>query len=160
MAEMSRRERMMAASRGERADRLPFFHYWRHSQIGWAERKCRNRGMGMNWTRPCFAQTMHGVEVSERRISRQGQTLWEQTYSTPVGSVSCVELREPGVGEWHGQRSWRDISPWQTECLIKGPEDYPVVQYIFASETLAPMENLKIHRDIIEATKYFQLGLS
>jgi hypothetical protein len=86
--------------------------------------------MGMNWARPCSVQTLHGVEVSERQISRQGQTLWEQTYTTPVGSVSSVELREPGVGQWHGQRSWQDISPWQTERLIKGPEDYPVVQYM------------------------------
>jgi hypothetical protein len=29
MAEMTRREGILAASRGQRADRVPFFHYWR-----------------------------------------------------------------------------------------------------------------------------------
>ena len=52
MSEMTRRERIMTATHRQRADRLPFFHYWRHSQIGWAERECRNRGMGVYWTRP------------------------------------------------------------------------------------------------------------
>ncbi len=130
MAEMSRRERILAASQLRRADRLPFFHYWRHSQIGWAERECRNRGMGMGWIRPCYTAKMHGVEVAEKQITEAGRTLWRRTYTTPVGSVFETELREPGVGQWHGQRSWRDVSPWQTERLIKGPEDYAVVKYM------------------------------
>ncbi len=125
---MSRRERIMAASLKKRADRLPFFHYWRHSQIGWAERECRNRGMGMCWTRPCYVEKMHGVEITERRISSSGPTVVHRTYSTPVGAVSVAERREAGVGQWHAQRSWRDVSPWQTQRLIKGPEDYRVVK--------------------------------
>jgi len=127
---MSRRERIMAASLGKRADRLPFFHYWRHSQTGWAERECRNRGMGVCWLRPCYVETMHGVEVTERRVSSSGRAVVQRTYSTPVGSVSLAEVREPGVGQWHGQRSWRDVTPWQIERLIKGPEDYRVAKYM------------------------------
>jgi hypothetical protein len=127
---MTRRERILAASHKRRADRLPFFHYWRHSQIGWAERECRNRGMGMCWTRPCYVEKMHGVEVSETRGASSGQAVVRRTYTTPVGSVWIEEKREPGVGQWHAQRSWRDVSPWQTARLIKGPEDYPVVQYM------------------------------
>jgi hypothetical protein len=41
-----------------------------------------------------------------------------------------VERREPGTGQWHAQRSWRDISPWQVERLIKTPQDYGVMKYI------------------------------
>ena len=131
MPNMTRRERIMAASLKKRADKLPFFHYWRHSQIGRAERECRNRGMGMSWTRPCYAEKMHGVEITDRRLpSSSGQTVVQRTYTTPVGAVSMTEKREPGVGQWHAQRSWRDISPWQTERLIKEPEDYRVVKYI------------------------------
>ncbi len=130
MPDMSRRERIMAASLRRPADRLPFFHYWRHSQIGWAERECRNRGMGMGWARPCCVERMHGVEITERQISSSGQTLVQRTFSTPVGTVSLVEKREPGVGQWHAQRSLRDVSPWQTERLIKEPEDYRVVKYM------------------------------
>jgi hypothetical protein len=128
--EMTRRERIMAASRRQRADRLPFFHYWRHSQIGWAERECRNRGMGMSWCRPCAVQTMHGVEVTEQQVVSSSQTVVRRTYTTPVGTIWTEEKREPGVGQWHGQRSWRDVSPWQTARLIKGPEDYVVAKYI------------------------------
>ena len=130
MPDMSRRERIMAASQMKLADKLPFFHFWRHSQIGWAERECRNRGMGMCWARPCYVEKMHGVEITEREIVSSGQTVVQRTFSTPVGVVSMAERQEPGVGQWHAQRSWRDVSPWQTERLIKGPDDYAVVKYM------------------------------
>jgi len=130
MTDMSRRERILAASLKKRADKLPFFHYWRHSQIGWAERECRNRGMGMGWARPCYVEKMHGVEITERQITSSGQTVVQRTFSTPVGAVSMAEKREPGVGQWHAHRSWRDVSPWQTERLIKEPKDYQVVKYM------------------------------
>ena len=42
MAEMTRRERILASANKKQADRLPFFHWWRHMQTGWAERECRN----------------------------------------------------------------------------------------------------------------------
>ena len=130
MAEMTRRERLMVATLKGRADKLPFFHYWRHSQIGWAERECRNRGMGMNWVRPSYTMKMHGVNVSETPAVISGQVVIRRTYSTPVGSIYLDEKREPGVGQWHAQRSWRDVSPWQTKRLIREPEDYKVLKYI------------------------------
>ena len=131
MTRMTPRERILASSRKQRADRVPFFHYWRHSQIGWAERECRNRGMGINWTRPCYVEKMHGVEVTERQLPSPGPySLARRTYSTPVGTVWLEERSEPGVGQWHARRSWRDVSPWQTSRLIKGPDDYKVVKYM------------------------------
>jgi hypothetical protein len=130
MDTMTRRERIMTASAGGRADYLPFFHYWRHSQIGWAERACRNQGMGMCWVRPCYVEKMHGVEVRERWGASGGYRIVHREYTTPEGAVSVTERLEPGVGQWHAQRSWNDVSPWQTERLIKDPDDYRVVQYI------------------------------
>lgn len=127
---MTRRERIMAATRKQRADRLPFFHYWRHCQTGWAERECRNRGMGMNWVRPPYIEKLHGVEVTERRAIVSGRPIIRRTFSTPVGSVYEDEYREPGVGQWHANRSWRGSVPWITERLIKTPEDYKVVKYV------------------------------
>jgi len=120
----------MVATRKGQADKLPFFHYWRHSQIGWAERECRNRGMGVNWVRPPYATKMHSVDISETQAVISGQVVIRRTYSTPVGSIYLDEKREPGVGQWHAQRSWRDVSPWQTERLIKEPEDYKVLKYM------------------------------
>ena len=39
MREMTRKERIMAATRKDQVDRFPFLHWWRHMQIGWAERE-------------------------------------------------------------------------------------------------------------------------
>jgi hypothetical protein len=127
---MTPRERLLAAARLQRPDRLPFFHYWRHCQTGWAERECRNRGMGMNWVRPPYVEKLHGVEVAEHRAVVSGRPVIRRIYTTPVGSVYEDEYREPGAGQWHANRSWRGNQPWITERLIKTPDDYQVVKYI------------------------------
>ena len=120
----------MAATQKHQADRLPFFHYWRHCQTGWAERECRNRGMGLNWLRSPFVEKLHGVEVTERRATVSGRAIIRRTFSTPLGSVYEDEYREPGVGQWHANRSWRGSVPWITERLIKTPDDYKIVKYV------------------------------
>jgi len=138
MPEMTRYERIMTATHKNRADKLPFFHWWRHSQIGWAERECRNRGMGMCWQRPPYIMKMHGVNMTETQVVSSGEVVLRRTYSTPVGSIYLDEKREPGVEQWHGLRSWRDVSPWQIERLIKGPEDYKVLKYMVENTEYIP----------------------
>jgi hypothetical protein len=128
--EMTRRSRILAASRLQRADRLPFFHYWRHSQVGYAEREARNRGMGMCWVRPSYVEVLHGVQVADIFTTLDGRPVVRRTFTTPIGSVSYAEFREPGTGQWHANRSWKDSVPWVVERLIKTPADYPVVKYI------------------------------
>ncbi len=130
MVELTRRERILASALRQPADRLPFFHWWRHMQTGWAERECRNRGMGLCWLRPSYVERLHGVNITEQRASVDGRTVIRRTYSTPVGSVYEDEWREPGTGQWHATRSWRDVLPWLTTRMIKEPEDYGVVKYI------------------------------
>lgn len=130
MAEMSRRQRIMRSSRKERADSLPFLHWWRHMQIGWAERLCRNEGMGVAWARPCYVAKLHNVDVTETKGASMAAGQVRITYSTPVGSVYMDERRDPGVGQWHAMRSWKDVAPWQTSRLLKEPEDYEVVKYL------------------------------
>ena len=127
---MTHRERILAATRKQPADRLPFFHYWRHCQTGWAERECRNRGMGMNMTRPPYVEKLHGVEVTERRAVVEGRPITRRTFSTPLGSVYEDEYRESGAGQWKLNRSWKGHQAWTTERMIKGPEDYKVVKYL------------------------------
>jgi hypothetical protein len=127
---MTRRERILAASRRERADTLPFFHYWRHCQTGWAERECRNRGMGLNMLRPPYVERLHDVEVTERRMTVEGRRVIRRTFATPVGSVYEDEFREAGTGQWKLMRSWKGNQAWITARMIKGPEDYQVVKYM------------------------------
>jgi len=140
MSERTQRQRIMMATLKKCADKLPFFHWWRHSQTGWAERECRNRGMGMSWARPSYSTKMHGVNVSETQTasSVSGQVVVRRTYSTPVGTVYLDEMRLAGVGQWHGLRSWNDIVPWQIERLIKGPRDYKVLKYITENTEYIP----------------------
>ena len=130
MAEMTRRERILRVSNRERVDKLPFFHNWRHCQIGWVERECRNRGMGLSWARPSYIVEIHDVDVTEQQVIEKGKKVYRRTYSTPVGSIYLDEMRDLGTGEWHGMRSWKDVTPWQTQRLIKQPEDYQVLKYI------------------------------
>ena len=138
MAEMTRHERIMTVTHKKRADKLPFLYIWRHGQIGWAERECRNRGMGMSWTRPPYITKMHRVKSSETQTVSSGKVVLRRTYSTPVGSVYLDEKREPGVEQWLALKSWRDVSPWQTERLIKGPEDYKVLKYMVEHTEYTP----------------------
>ncbi len=138
MTEMTRLERIMTATHKKQADKLPFFYSWANSQIGWAERECRNRGMGMFWARPPYITKMHGVKSSETQAVSSGKVVLRRTYSTPVGSVYLDEKREPGVEQWHALRSWRNILPWQTDRLIKGPEDYKVLKYMIENTEYIP----------------------
>jgi len=130
MAEMTRRERILKASHREKVDRLPFFHNWRHMQTGWAEREARNRVMGISWARPSYVTRIHDVDISEQWLKKDGQTVYHRVFTTPVGTVYQDEMRAPGTGQWHGMRSWNDITPWCTARLIKEPEDYKVVKFI------------------------------
>jgi hypothetical protein len=86
--------------------------------------------MAMNWVRPSFVATMHDVSIVEEQAVSDGHPVVRRTYTTPLGSVYTDERREPGTGQWHGARSWKDVSPWQTARLIKGPDDYKVVKYM------------------------------
>ena len=138
MTEMTRRNRILATSRKERADRLPFIHNWRHSQLGWAERECRNRGMGISWARPCYIQKMHNVEFTEKRDASTGTVEVRRTYATPVGSIYMDEKEEPGVRQWHAQRSWNDVQPWAKSRLIKKPEDYDILKYMVENTEYIP----------------------
>ncbi len=130
MPDMTPRQRILASARKQRADRLPFFHWWRHLQTGWAERDCRNRGMGIAWLRPPYVTKLHDIEVTEARAVVNGRAIIRRTFTTPVGTVFEDEFREPGTGQWKANRSWLSATPWLTAHLIKGPEDYPAVKYM------------------------------
>lgn len=86
--------------------------------------------MGINMLRPPYVEKLHGVEVTERRMTVEGRPVIRRTFSTPVGSVYEDEFREPGTGQYKLMRSWKGSQPWITERMIKGPEDYPVVKYM------------------------------
>ncbi|MFQ6074761.1 MAG: hypothetical protein ACE5Z5_01320 [Candidatus Bathyarchaeia archaeon] len=138
LVEMSYRERILTTLRGERADRLPFFHYWRHSQRGRVWREVRNRGMGLGWSRPSYTSSMPHVEIVERRDTSTGEATHFIEYHTPVGVVTERVKQEAGTGQWHAQRSWRDVSPWVVDRKIRSPEDYDVVRFMVEDTVYRP----------------------
>ncbi len=138
MAAMTRRERILATTRQERADKLPFLHWWRHMQLGRAERECRNRGMGLAWARPCHVSKVHNVVVTEEKNPSRGPGVVRITYSTPEGIVYMDEKRDPGTYQWHADRSWKDVTPWAIRRLIKEPQDYEILQYIVENTEYLP----------------------
>ncbi len=165
---MTDRERMLRAARGERTDRLPFaprLDLWHNANVrrgtlpkpygpgtptsriaddlGVAHHriipeflKTRtpddtiDRGLGLFRGLPGFAYRAELTNVD--RVVRQdnGSTVVE--YHTPVGSVSCrMTFTEEMLA------SGASIS-WIDEHVIKRPEDYRVVGYIFRNVRLSP----------------------
>lgn len=82
--------------------------------------------------------TMENVDRTEAQDTSTGMVVQRRIYHTPVGSIYLDEKREPGVEEWHGLRSWRDISPWQIDRLIKKPEDYEALKYMIDHTKYTP----------------------
>lgn len=80
---------------------------------------------------------MHGVTVVEE-VDRADPFTVRRVYSTPVGSISVVEKRAPGTGQWHASRGWKDRSPWLVERALKTPEDYKVFKYMIENTEYVP----------------------
>ena len=163
---MTDRERMLRAARGEWADRLPFaprLDLWHNANVrrktlppaygpgattsqiaddlGVAHHriipeflKTRtpddtvDRGLGIYRLRGlAYRAELTGVDRVAR--SEDGSTVVE--YHTPVGSVSCRMTLTEEMLESGASISWID------EHVIKRPEDYRVVGYIFRNIRLA-----------------------
>ncbi len=164
---MTEKERMLMAGRGERADRLPWapridLWYNANSLRGTLPAKYRqgvtldkiaddigggyhkiipdyldarspedniDRGLGIFRMKGMpYRAELGGVE---REARKEGNTT-SVNYHTPIGSVSCKityteEMKRAGVS----------IS-WITEHVIKKPEDYKIVGYIFKNMKVIP----------------------
>ena len=67
----------------------------------------------MNWLRPPYVTRLHAVQITENPAVVEGKSVIRRTYSTPVWQrLRREEWREPGVGQWHANRSWpRGVTP-------------------------------------------------
>lgn len=86
--------------------------------------------MGIGWTRPCFTETMPNVEVTERWSPSTGEQNTIVEYRTALGTLTERVRKEPGVGKWKEQGSWKDVSPWTVERRIRKLEDYDVAKFL------------------------------
>ena len=139
---MTHKERMLAVLNRQSPDRIPWFPrlemwYNAHKQAGtlpekyrgWDVRSIyREQGAGFHgkWG-TAFRTEVEGVETV---VQQKGEETRVETV-TPVGSVSTLkrhspELRAEGIG------------PLEIEHMIKGPEDYPVVEWIYQHTRVEP----------------------
>jgi hypothetical protein len=80
---------------------------------------------------------MPNVEIVERNQSIESSSI-KIEYNTKVGSVNELCKKEPGVGEWKGNRSWRDVTPWIVKRRITSPEEYDVVKFMVEDTVYQP----------------------
>ena len=139
---MTNRERMLSIIAGKRPDRIPWiprlelwYRFHRNSGTlpakyrGWELRDIE-RDLGMGTPARNVSILSAQLENVETRVQKKGnETLTE--YITPVGTVSTrhvsvEKLIKAGMGAY------------EMEHLIKGPEDYDVVDYMIQHTKLTP----------------------
>ena len=140
---MTDRERLLAIMAGRRPDRIPWIprleiwyeaHKRRgtlpHKYVGRTLREIeRDLGVGTPAREGrIFRSELHDVEVETEQQGREAVT----RYITPVGTVS-TRHRHSEVLERGGIATRQEV-----EHMIKGPADYPVVEYIVEHTEIVP----------------------
>jgi uroporphyrinogen-III decarboxylase len=152
---MNDRQRLLAIMAGQPPDRIPWIprlqiwydaHRRRgtlpHKYRGWTLRQIeRDLGLGTPARNGrVFRSELHDVEVRRDQTPHGLRT----SYITPVGAVSTLE-RSSEILEQGGITGARLV-----EHMIKGPDDYQVVEYMVEHTTIVPTydEYLAYEREI------------
>jgi hypothetical protein len=122
------RARIQAALRGEWADRVPFSVYWLMFPRGDVERRLRNDGVAIVERVPVYRVEMPNTETVVQEYYRDGKRMMTETVRTPVGQVQAVRAFDPSYGT-----SW-----FTREFYFKGPNDYPVLEFMVADTQYIP----------------------
>jgi uroporphyrinogen-III decarboxylase len=129
--ELTPRERIHAALRGEWADRVPFTVYWLMFPRGDVERRLRNQGVAVVERVPVYRVEMPNVQVISHEYFENGVRTLRETVRTPVGEVYAAKKLDPNYGT-----SW-----WYTDYYIKQPQDYRVVEFMVRDTRYAPNDD-------------------
>jgi len=148
---MTNRERILAIMEKKKADRIPWIPrlqiwYNAHKSAGtlpdkyqeWALRDIE-RDLGMGTPARDVSVFSTRTENVETRVSRRGNETFTE-YITPVGTASTKhtvveKLQKAGMGAY------------QSEHLIKRPEDYDVVEYMVEHTKVIPAYDQYISYD-------------
>ena len=134
-AEMTLRERLSAALKGEMPDQIPFTSY----PIMVPENEWeRLGGLGLAlYSRVApFKKSCPHVISEREQIPGEKHPTWVTRVKTPVGELTQKEVVEPGYG-----------SLWKVEYLVKRPEDYAILEFIIRDEVIEPDIDGFIARD-------------
>jgi hypothetical protein len=119
---MNIRERLLATLYWNEPDQVPLTVYEMILKRGMRERLVRNLGVGLIYRPAPFQVEYRNVEVTRKEYWEHGKRLIRYTLTTPVGAI--WETLEPDV-------TCYDTNTWIKEYLIKQPEDYRVMEYVW-----------------------------
>jgi uroporphyrinogen-III decarboxylase len=124
---MTPKERVFAALKGKRPDRVPFTAYTGLFPRGETERRLRNEGVGLIERCRIHKIEHSRVEVERREYWQAGRPLVRETIHTPVGEVWRDRQPEAGYG------TIRIL-----DYFIKRPEDYGPVKFMIEDTIYRP----------------------
>ncbi len=134
---MTIRERILAAMAWGQPDQVPLTVYDPILPRGRAERLLRESGVGLITRLPAHRATARQVEIHTREYQEHGRMLIRRTIHTPVGDT--WQTLEPDEAY--------ATSNWIREHFIKGPDDYPVMEFFYRDA---------VYRDNYEAIRESQ----
>lgn len=115
------RTRVLTAMRWEEPDRIPLTVYDWMLPRGMTERRLREAGVGLIVRLPGHRVQHREVEIVSREYQEDGRRRIRRTINTPVGEAWQVLEPDPAYGTSH----------WIHQHLIKGPEDYRVMEFYY-----------------------------
>jgi len=125
---MTPHERVVAALRGGRPDRVPFTCYAVLLPRGHVERQLREDGLALIERHAPFTTETPDVETIRHTFRRDGRTFVRETFRRPVGEVSQVFQTGGGYG-----------TSLRKEFLVKTPDDYQVLAFIYRNQHYTPV---------------------
>ncbi|MBI3944922.1 MAG: hypothetical protein HY321_03315 [Armatimonadetes bacterium] len=123
---MTPRQRVLAALRGEMADKVPFTAYECMIPQCTAERRLRNEGLCIvARTVPVVRTTTPNVRTETYTYEEKGVSYRRTIHRTPVGDLSTL-ARPVGFTSWHVER------------IFRKPEDYKPLLFMIRDRQCCP----------------------
>ncbi len=137
---MTHRQRILAAARRQPVDKIPFgaridLWYNYHAGHGTLPKKyqgwnmvdiLRDQGTGVQLRHgETWKREYSNVEIEVKKEPPRTTTIWR----TPKGDVSMETIFTPEEGP---------VNPYEVDHPFKGPDDYPIIEYILENTTLIP----------------------
>ena len=150
---MNIKERIEAVLMGRSPDRMPFTIYPMMLPRSEAERKLRNKGLGLSVRTDVIKWVYPNCEIVSRKFNKDGIEHTSTVWITPVGEVRYVTRDEGGYG----------TGSWIIERPVKSKNDYKVVEYITNDAIPVPFyDAYKMYKEQVGNDGYVigQLGYS
>lgn len=140
---MNKRQRVIAALKGQEVDKIPWTMYKSYPPWGSKELEFRNKGLSMVYQHfPICSVDMEDVEVTEQNTyeikSNDGKYRVNRNYNTPVGEVTVQHTLPsgslPGPGDLiqlFGSGIDQELLSWVTSFPFKEKKDYQTLEFIY-----------------------------